>query len=322
MPNELRGTSSGTSIPTRHQLDAALTAATALVEPRGVRATQAHDTYARLPTNGVFAADDLVAGENLLREAGLITYEDERILPSARLNSIYAMPRELARESLLGLLLERTAPVWIAGAIQNGELVDALVPDEEQQNLDELFATRVRKQAFLRNIATRVDLERTALVGELAESHVVACCQDELRAADRGDLADQVVRLSTVSDHFGFDVQAPRLEGTQRHLEVKGTTRATYVATVFLSRNEAERAAADPDWSLVVCSVDLETKTASLLGWASSDALSAVLPVDQPGGSWASVKLDLHVSKLNPGLPGLGRDASGAHDGSGMPRSG
>jgi hypothetical protein len=64
------------------------------------------------------------------------------------------------------------------------------------------------------------DARRT---GDLAEAHVTKACRAQLSGAGRDDLAALVRRVSLTSDQLGYDVTAPRLDGSTRRLEVKGT---------------------------------------------------------------------------------------------------
>ena len=291
-------------LPTRHQLDAALVAATALVDESGVSRAGAAGTYAHLPTGGIFTVADLLEGQQLLARAGLVQDNGVLLLPMPMLRRLYEMPREVARPALLSFLLETMQPLWVQTAVRDGEVVDALLPDDVQEELVAVFPDERARHAFLRNVATKVDQERNSRVGEIAEIHVTEECVRRLQEQGWPALAEDVARVSLVSDHWGFDVHAPRPDGAPLHLEVKGTTSAGFLAVVHLSRNEAERAGQDPDWRLVVCSVDLSESSADVLGWVRGEQLTSLLPKDQLGGArWTSAEIKLVVADLASGLP-------------------
>jgi hypothetical protein len=106
-----------------------------------------------------------------------------------------------------------------------------------------------------------------------------------------------------ISDQLGYDVIAPRLDGSSRRIEVKATRRLAWRGEVYISRNEFEVGLLDPDWSLVVVEVDAEDMP-SLLGWCPAEALVAKMPADRHHlGRWNSVRLLQAEGVLSSGLP-------------------
>jgi hypothetical protein len=152
-------------------------------------------------------------------------------------------------------------------------------------------------------IGRRFSDEGQAQTGAIAEHFVVACCQAELRGIGELELAERVRRVSEISDQLGYDVTAPRRDHSTRRIEVKGT-RATGTNLVFyLSRNEAERGLADPDWALVGCRITGDDR-AQLVGHLYGRQLKAYLPHDsRPGARWQSVRLDVPDTDFTRGLP-------------------
>ena len=118
----------------------------------------------------------------------------------------------------------------------------------------------------------------------------------------RPDLRWQVQRVSLVSDSLGYDVWAPSIGATSRHLEVKTSTRLAFGSFEFyLSRNEFEvgrREAAA--WALVACHIDGER--VADVGWCRAAALGAYLPDDQ-NGYWTEARVRLPRAVLVDGLP-------------------
>jgi len=140
------------------------------------------------------------------------------------------------------------------------------------------------------------------LVGERGEEFVVDRCRDELEALGRPDLSYGVRRVSLVSDSLGYDVVAPSIGSSARHLEVKTTTRQAVGSFEFyISRNEFEVGRLEPtSWSLVACRT--EDEDVALVGWCRAAALVTYLPDDQ-NGFWTEARVRLPQSVLVDGIP-------------------
>jgi len=138
--------------------------------------------------------------------------------------------------------------------------------------------------------------------GAEGEDYVFEAVRAELRALSRPDLAERCVRVSLVSDAFGYDVAAPRLDGSWRRLEVKSQAgRAATTARFFLTRHEYETGLAAPgEWALVVCA--RPTDVFEVLGWCRAQTLATYLPSDQ-GGRWSEAVVELPLSALRAGIP-------------------
>ena len=127
----------------------------------------------------------------------------------------------------------------------------------------------------------------------------------ELRGMGRSDLARDVRRVSMPSDQLGYDVNAPRITGPPRLLEVKAaTSNAVHSSvTVHLSRNEADTGATFPDWALVVCVVDnVDQRLGRIAGWCAANVLGDLLPHDGAVGRWDQASVEISLQRLLPGL--------------------
>lgn len=289
-------------LPTRYQLGAAVRVAS-LLSPDGTSVSVARGAYRTHVSGGVYRSVDLIGGERLLGELGLLYERDGTLYVTPDCADLANAPDADARELLLGWLLDNTPPAWLGGALDpDGEVAFEYVPDEAAAALRGLFGGEELAIAFLCGRAVKVDPERNSETGCIAEKHVAAVAADHLRDAGREDLARLVRRISEVDDRAGYDVAAPRLDRSPRHLEVKGTRGTTGVIRVIISRNEIARGLHDPNWYLVVCRVVEERS--SIVGWCSAVDFERELPVDQPGRArWHSVALSLRGEQLTPGLP-------------------
>lgn len=142
-----------------------------------------------------------------------------------------------------------------------------------------------------------------AVIGERGEEHVAQRCREELEALGREDLSRKVQRVSLVSDALGYDVWAPSIGTSSRHLEVKTTTRLAVGSFEFyISRNEYEVGRREASaWALVACHADTEGGVADI-GWCRAAALRSYLPEDQDG-HWTEARVRLPTAVLADGLP-------------------
>jgi Protein NO VEIN, C-terminal len=302
MPRDADGESLN-GFPTAHQLSAALRAGDVTLRHAGRPTGELRPAFLRTPTEAVFSSHDLELGADLLNEAGLVDYSNEVVSPSAMLGALLGMEADEACELLLDRLLEARRPLWITAAVTESGVSLNLVPEEAAERLGEMFPDSNRREAFLLALGQRFSADERKRVGELAEEHVVAIAKSELSSAGRDDLADQVKRVSLLSDQLGYDVRAPRDGGSPRRLEVKGTRSLGSTVAIFLSRNEARIALEDPDWYLVLCRVGRD-ETVRLEGWATGESLRDRLPTDpERGGAWQSTEIYVDIAELTGGLP-------------------
>lgn len=269
----------------------------------GEDAEFAHESWANLPLGGNVDFADLRTAEQALIEIGLVDRDDELLRPVPELAACTESETD-DFEPLLALILDSEAPLWLRTAAPDGSTFKPeLLPVEIQAALAMAFPDPGRREAFLLARAVKVELgERERLGGE-GEEAVVRACRVELTEIGRQELAAAVRRVSLISDELGYDVTAPRLDGSVRRLETKATRSQADSCRVFVTRNELATGLADPDWFLVVvrCTAAGEE---SILGHLGAAALEPFLPVDQSlHGLWQSAALRLSIGDLTPGLP-------------------
>lgn len=146
-------------------------------------------------------------------------------------------------------------------------------------------------------------------IGDRAEEHVVQACRNDLRSLGRPDLAEQVQRVSLISDHFGYDITAPTVAEPTRHFEVKGSTRTDRaIYRFFISRNEYDVGRKQPStWFLIACDVPTANPTGlpatvAIVGHCTAATLDPYLPQDA-NGRWTEAAVALPRYLLTAGLP-------------------
>lgn len=291
---EKPATLSASQLPSLHVARAALHVAV-IVDKGGSRPADARESYWHHATGGTFAPADLVRGERLLLDVGLLLERDGELTPTPQLAQLLEGPAADALAALVHRVLglsratEVEAPdvaAWLA----------KLVPDV------------ARREQLLLALGRRFDDTRQRLIGEIGEELVVNAARNELRDMGRPDLANEVRRISLLSDQLGYDVSAPRVSGAPRLLEVKATAADTgrRSLAVHLSRSEADTGATIPDWALVCCCVEnVDQRLGHIVGWCTAHALADLLPVDRLGGRWEQAYIEMPLERLSPGLPGV-----------------
>ena len=245
------------SVPTRHELDAAVQVAR-LVDATGNAHEDARHAYSTTPTQHTFSPETLRTAEVLLIEAGLMRLEDGRLLPTTGLGVLAGINDDQEAANVLAKVL--------------GARADAM------------------------------DRSETGSAGEL---YVLEMVRADLIALDYPDLAEQCEQVSLVSDSFGYDLRAPKVDGTLRRLEVKTTTATGRPTTVrfFISRNEYDVGRRNAfEWALVACTRDRSTGQVDLLGWCRALTLTQYLPVDRYG-RWTEAHVSLPATALMPAFP-------------------
>ncbi len=285
---------------TSHRLRAVLWVVHVL-GPNGSAIDVVERSFPELPVGGLLGVADLRETLQRLRQLGLVAVVGNRLVPNARLSTACAST-ETPVEHVLGAILEAAPPAWLAPAGAGDEVRWELVPDADADALSSILEDPARREAFLISRARAVEFAARREVGARGEEFVARACRDELASLGRRDLADRVQIVSGLSDELGYDVTAPRLDGTVRRMEVKATRSLGPAVTVFLTRNEFRVGIADPDWSLVVARVADED--GGVLGWFSAPALRPALPRKVSDAvSWEVVRVRLRVADLVPGLP-------------------
>lgn len=294
---------SGRSTPTAYQLQAAVLAARVL-DTRGNTVESLLASYDQLATGGLYRAQDLSAGHQLLQRAHLITVDGGHHTPTSTLRGLCKLPDDVAAELLLQELLLEDPPLWLYAAVVNDEVRWENVPQVDQQALEQLLEDAARREALLMTLGRTLDAQELAEQGARGEEFVANLCREHLIDRDRPDLAAAVNRVSLRSDQLGYDVTSPDTAGTRHRIEVK-TTGSAFAGRVecFLSRNEAAVGERDPAWSLVAVRRDRDGSL-ELIGWCSATRLVRLLPRDlSTQGRWASVRLSVEMTDFVPGLP-------------------
>jgi hypothetical protein len=252
-----------------------------------------------VPFHGIYRRGDLVAGEAVLIRAGLLELKAGVLIPAEGLAEVSRAGDSDGVEVLVITLLASERPAWLLAATAEDDFASELVPDREMEVIEKTLDPD-RRELLLLGIGQRYSAESQEKTGALAEDFVVDRCRKELVDAGESDLAEQVQQVSSISDQLGYDITAPRPGASTRRIECKGTKAA--IPRIYLSRNEAKRALCDPDWYLVVCTLDKDDNT-DLSGWCPGAELEQFLPVNQGGGQWASVEIPIPEGLLRPGLP-------------------
>jgi hypothetical protein len=288
------------SLPSIHLFKAALRVA-ATLDQLGSERAGVEAACRAMPTGGVFGASELMRGLAILEQARLI-YEDAGLLrPTPDLDTMLHVDDSEAPGLLVTSFLEAARPVWVETPIQNGRVVEDLLPDDARETLRASLSPE-RREALLMNLARKWRDEELLEVGEDGERFVAECFRRALIEAGNVELASHVVQCSSTTDALGYDISVPTLSGDVLRVEVKSTRRGSNPFRCYLSRNEADVGVRDANWLLVACAVG---ESPTILGWASAAALMPLFPTDMsPRSSWRSVELTLE-EELTAGLPSI-----------------
>lgn len=279
-------------LPSAYLVRAAIHVASLLDRP-GSTVADARESYWRRAVGGSFAPPDLRQGERLLLDVGLVDEREGTLYPTFELTA------------LLDGTIDDAAAAIAARALDLQSVGAQLASAEIEEALGELVPDAARREELLASLGRKFDDAQRQLLGAIGEEIVVRQARAELEALGYPQLARAVRHLSLETDQAGYDISAPRIVGNTRLLEVKATSRVNDVATVHLSRNEAETGAHYPDWALVLCEVDdVEGRTGCVIGWCSAAQLTSAFPEDAGVGRWEAVRIDLPTAWLAPGLPG------------------
>ena len=271
-------------LPTVHAVEAAVRAAHII--GAGARHVDARESYWHHSGGGTYNVADLQMGEALLLDAGIVTRQDDLLMPTALLSLI----TDGTHADAAALLTTQVLPP--GPDLPDPDALATLIPDP------------ARRAAFLAGRATKYDDTTRRLVGEVGEELVVAALRDQLVQLGHVALARQVNQLSLEDDSLGDDISAPRIGGGQRHVEVKATLGDHDPATVHLTHREADVGVADRDWFMVLCTeVDIEQRSASIAGYCTAGAFTSALPTDNLGGRWTAAEIRILRHQLADGLP-------------------
>ena len=244
-----------------------------------------HQVYHYLTSQGRFPPDQLREGEALLQDLGFLVERDGTLIATGELRELARMRAESGAEALL----LKCAP--LASESNLAEVASDLITDPR------------RREAILLALGRCYHAEAQKELGAVGEEVVVSAARSQLLGIGRADLAEQVCRVSVVSDDLGYDVVAPRLDGTVRMMEVK-TCGSPAGATVecYLSRNEADVGLRFSDWSLVICNRETNG-VVEITGWCVGRSLQPYLPSDGARSEWIRAYLSIPMSLLIKGLP-------------------
>ena len=285
-------------VPGRHILKAAMRVAGAL-EIRPQPLARFREALKHLPTDGLYAMNHLLDGEELLVLAGVATRTGSTIARHERWEG-----GQISLELLASCYLERHPPPWLGAATREVEVDCSLIPADEATTLAGLYGDPDRRDAVLLALGQKFDAEGSQRLGEEGEAHVVEACKQRLECAGAPELARQVLQVSRRSDSLGYDVRTPTLEGEVLRLEVKTGGSFAAAQHFYLSRNEFKTGAADPQWRLVLCARRY-TGEIRIIGWCKADAIAPLVPLDQPYARWQTVRVTVPEDLLTPGLPPL-----------------
>jgi len=264
----------------------------------------AHESWMELPLAGDVDLAELRAAEHALLEAGLVRRVGSQLVPDARLRVACAEWRADTPELILTLALETSRPLWLRAAAGDGDrLRPELMPDGPAGALATVMPDPAQREAFLLARARSVDAAERLELGAAGEEIVEAACRAELADLGHKDLAAAVRRVSVVSDELGYDVTAPRIDGTTRRLEVKATRSAAADISIVVTRNELTVGLSDADWFLVVVRIDRSGQH-EIVGHSQAAALESLFPEDRHDrGHWQATRLRLRATTLRRGLP-------------------
>lgn len=298
-------------LPTMLQLHAAFWVARC-VGDAGTSNTDLGRSYLHIPTGGLHDRSSLLAGQRLLTELGLLVEHDDVVTPHSELVALRPLPLDAFVEALLERVLSQRHDMWLSAFASADDVYWERVPADAVHLLRAVFEEPSRRAAFVLSTARKVDATLLAEIGADGEEAVVAACREYLLSKDRGDLADQVARLSLEDDTLGYDVTSPDCQGRRHHLEVKATRSIGTRVEFYLSRNEAVTGANDMSWALVIARQEISVPDGALamrvIGWLTYSDIAAVLPYDAAPashlhGRWTTARITVPDSLLRPHLP-------------------
>lgn len=276
-------------LPTRHAIQSAIHVALVL-GATGAKAADAHESYWRRAGGGIFAPPDLHLGEGLLLDLGLVVRDGSYLIPTTALKTLLSSEAEDVVQALCVFAIDRNTNID---------------PERLDLELRGLITEDKRRAEILAHHGRLFDDEQRKAIGTLGEEIVVQAARDELIGLGWEELAPRVRQVSLHDDTAGYDVEAPKIAGLARLLEVKATTVQSDPVVVHLSRNEYEVGCQNLGrWALTVVIIEsLELRQGQILGWMYATSIEDQVPLDRPGGSWEGALLRLPRAMLIPGIP-------------------
>lgn len=262
-----------------------------------------HDALISAPLGGKFSLDELRSAVRLLEDLELIK-RDGATGRAGLASGVLEASRWTSADwhkFLATLMIERDGRAWIRVVVRENESVHTeYVPEPCESLLAIAFPDPVVRERILLQQARKFDEVRLNELGAAGEEGLVKILKHELSGHG---LADEVAWVSRVSDSLGYDITAPRLDGSTRRIEVKAVSRMTTKARFFLSRNEFQVGLSDLDWCLAV--VLVAQGQTEMLGWLTASMLSGHAPLDCSGlSSWATARFLIPLHALRQGSPG------------------
>jgi len=284
-------------VPTPHLVGAAWWTARILSSGRATR-PQLLASYLAVPTGGAVSAGDMRAAERLLVNTGFAVEDPDGVAPTRRLCALAALDSEEFRRAFVVAVLCAAPPIWLGSAASAGRLREELIPLGAMAALIDLFPDDAVRGTVVAAAAWQRRREQLAEIGLKGECAVLDEIASLLRSRGREDLVGHVSHVSLLSDSFGYDIRTLTPDGRSLHIEVKTSgLRAPY--RIHLTRHEAEVAASDDDWLLVICTVQPE-KDVLVTGWCTWEELRESVPVDvHASGRWESAEIAIEVDRLS-----------------------
>lgn len=297
----------GDATPAAHDLHAAYLLGQVFTTT-AVPTAAVRPSYASLRTGGLFNEDSLLRAQRLLEELGLLDRDERTIRATDELAALHQLPEPVFVEALLQRWLVARAGLWLYAFARDPEPNwGELVPEAADRLLAAVYENPEQRRAVVRMLAHKVDADALAELGARGEVAVERACRDQLTAAGRPDLAEQVARVSLHDDTLGFDVTSADCRGLRHNMEVKTTGAPAGPVEFYLSRNEVLVGAADPRWVVVVARRGMDDLI-TLAGWLPYRVLEPLLPTDADASPaararWASIRVTVDEALLTPGLP-------------------
>jgi hypothetical protein len=276
-------------VPSSHVAAAAVRVAR-MLNTKGSEISDLRRSYQQHASGAYYAEPDMIKGETLLVDCGLVRRAGSRLVPTGNLVTIGLDDEHEAASQIIIHVL--------------GQLPPETGSDELEALVAGTTANAERREELLLAIGAKFDDARARLIGEIGEEIVVESLREQLRSLGHSELVSLVRRVSLGSDALGYDVTAPRTSGSKRLLEVKASV-TPHEVEFFLSRNEWEIGTRyTDDWFLVYCQVnDTRQRTGEVVGWCSASSLIQHIPDDRGSGRWQTIFLQLRASSLEQGLP-------------------
>ena len=284
--------------PSLYQLRVAAQVLT-IVGKETPRHSEVSESYPAIASGGLFTTSQFAAAEDWLVELGMLVREGETLRAVVGMELGEHAEVDVLRGILRFHILAHP-PAWLGASFVDGVFRTELFPGQASDVLEEIFDQEER-EALLTASMIKYDEARRQILGDLGERCVVGACRSFHCDRNRRDLADQVRRVSEISDAYGYDVESPNDKGEMSLLEVKCYSGP--IPRVFITRHEYEVGVKQENWFLVVCQA-VSDDEAEIIGWTDARALRWRVPREvESSAEWHVVRMQFETGQLNPGLP-------------------